>query len=110
MKYVNENGDRVEIVVNVKGMQYGVGKGITYTVSDVLITPPRKRKAKSYAAEIRDRYEYRSLDYGKRPEYVHQQFVKLCTQERIDQAVQETYAELHEQIKLENATVDYHVY
>lgn len=110
MKYVNENGERVEIVVDVRGLRYGSDKGITYVVTDVLVTPPRKRKAKSHAAEIRDRYEYRSLDYDKRPEYVHQQFVKLCTQERIDQAVQEAYAKLHEQIKPGNAAVDYHVY
>lgn len=107
MKYVNENGERVEIIVRITGVQYG---DFTYTVSDVLITPPRKRKAKSFAAEIRDRHEYRSLAYDKRPEYVHKKFAELCTQERIDQAVQEAYAKLHEQIKPENARVEYRVY
>lgn len=108
MKYVNENGDRVEIVVRADCMRYG--DDVRYIVSDVLVTPPRKRKAKSLAADIRERYDYRRGNTNERTEYVRQEFVKFCTQERIDQAIQEAYAELHERIKPENAEIDYRVY
>lgn len=63
----------------------------TYTVSDILITPKRKRKAISIAAQIRDQYDYRCTDYLERDIYVRKQYLKYCTEEDIENALQYAY-------------------
>lgn len=90
MVFVNENKERVEIVVRVVP-QYD---GCTYRVEDIYITPYRKRKPISIAAQVRDRYEYRCLDREKRDDYVRQEYLKYCTEEQLWEAVQEAYQEL----------------
>ncbi len=107
MKYVNERGERVEICVRTR-MDYG--NEVSYIVSDILVTPPRKRKPSSFAEKIRDHYAYRSTPYEQRGEYVQQEFLKICSQEQIDQAVHEAYEELNEKIRPGKAKVEYRVY
>lgn len=90
MVFVNENKEHVEIIVKVS-LQYN---GCTYRVEDIYITPYRKRKPISIAAQVRDRYEYRCLDREKRGDYVRQEYLKYCTEEQVWEAVQEAYREL----------------
>lgn len=101
MTIINEKKERVEIVVYT----YIRSGRCEYRISDILITPFRKRKALSVAAMIRDRYEYRKLGYDERLEYVHQEFLKYCTEEQIAQAVQEAY----EKLKPDADMITYHV-
>ena len=91
MIFVNENRDRVEIVVRTI-LNYG-GE-CQYRIEDVCITPYRKRKPISLAAQIRDRYEYRVLDRDARREYIHNEYLKYCTEDQIWEAVQEAYREM----------------
>lgn len=91
MIFVNENRDRVEIVVRTI-LNYG-GE-CQYRIEDVYITPYRKRNPISLAAQIRDRYEYRVLDRDARREYIHNEYLKYCTEDQIWEAVQEAYREM----------------
>lgn len=91
MVFVNENKERIEIIVGVS-LQYN--NGCVYRVEDIYITPYRKRKRISVAAQVRDRYEYRCLDREKRSDYVRQEYLKYCTEEQLWEAVQEAYREL----------------
>lgn len=91
MTFVNENKDRVEIVV--RAIQDYNGK-CRYRLEDIYITPYRKRKQISLAAQIRDRYDYRRLGYDERPEYLHKEYLKYCTEEQIWEAMQEAYQEM----------------
>lgn len=90
MVFVNENKERIEIVVRVY-LQYN---GCMYRVEDIYITPHKKRKPISVAAQVRDRYEYRCLDCEKRGDYVRQEYLKYCTEEQLWEAVQEAYRKL----------------
>lgn len=92
MTFINENKDRIRIVVRVN--HFGLGREIRYRVCDIMVKPYRKRKEISVAAGIRDRYEYRVLGTKERMEYAKKVFLEYCTQEQIDQAVQEEYQRL----------------
>lgn len=92
MTFINENKDQIRIVVRVNNYDYG--GYIRFRVCDIMVKPYRKRKEISIAASIRDRYDYRVLDSDGRKEYVKNVFLKYCTQEQIDKAVQEEYKKL----------------
>lgn len=91
MTFVNDNKERVEIVVRAMLDYSG---DCTYRVKDVYITPYRKRKPISVAAQIRNRYEYRKLNREGRLEYVRQEYLKYCTEDQIWEAVQEAYNQM----------------
>lgn len=91
MVFLNQNKDQIRIVVQVRADFNG---GVKYVVSDIMIRPYRKRKEISVSADVRDRYEYRVLNLEGRAEYTKNVFLQYCTQEQIDQAIQEEYARL----------------
>lgn len=91
MMFVNENRERVEIIVRTILDYHG---NCRYVVEDVHVTPYRKRNPISMAAQIWDRYEYRVLDRDARAEYTHQEFLKHCTEEQLWEAVQEAYRQM----------------
>ncbi len=101
MTFINDKKERVQIMVYT----YIRSGRCEYRITDILITPFRKRKALSLAAIIRDRYEYRQLSYDERPKYVHREFLKYCTEEQIAQAVQEAYEGLKPDVDM----ITYHV-
>ena len=91
MTFINENKERVEIVVETRVDFHGC---CTYRIGDIYITPYRKRKPISVAAQVRDRYEYRVLDRDNRPEYIRQEYLKYCTEDQIWEALQEAYRQM----------------
>lgn len=91
MTIINENRERIEIVVHIISDYTG---HFQYRIDDIYITPYRKRKPVSLAAKIRDRYEYRVLGREKRAEYIRNEYLKYCTEEQILQAVQEEYRKM----------------
>ena len=71
MTFINEKKERVEIVVRTMLDYHG---NCTYRIEDIYITPFRKRKPISIAAQVRDLYEYRKLNHEERAEYAHQKW------------------------------------
>ena len=67
----------------------------TYRIEDIYITPFRKRKPISIAAQVRDLYEYRKLNHEERAEYAHQEYMKYCTEDQLWEAIQEVYHQWH---------------
>lgn len=88
MTFINEQKSKIEISVR---LFVGNGNTIQYRIDDIYITPYRKRNRISVARQIQDRYEYRILDYSLREEYVHQEYLKYCTEDQLWEAVQEEY-------------------
>lgn len=91
MIFVNENRERVEVIVRTLLDYYG---SCRYMVEDIYVTPYRKRDPISIAAQVRNRYEYRVLDRDARAEYTHREFLKHCTEEQLWEAVQEVYRQM----------------
>lgn len=91
MVFINQNKDQIRIDVRVRIEFDGTAR---YVVHDVMVKPYRKRKEISISSGISNRYEYRVLDAAGREEYVQKVFLEYCTQDQINQAIQEAYAKL----------------
>lgn len=91
MTFTNKNKDKIKIIVNPS---IDFSKNCFYRVVDICITPYKKRKAISLASIIRDKNEYRMLDREGRGKYVHNEFLKYCSEEQLQEAVQEIYRKM----------------
>ena len=91
MTFINEKKERVEIVVRTMLDYHG---NCTYRIEDIYITPFRKRKPISIAAQVRDLYEYRKLNHEERAEYAQQEYMKYCTEDQLWEAIQEVYHQM----------------
>lgn len=85
---VKKDDCKLQICVSVSC----AGSSATYKVVDVRYIPKRKRKPVSIATQITSSYEYRHRDYCDRESYVKEQYLKYCTEEDIENAIQYTYS------------------
>lgn len=67
---------------------------VRYTVRDVLTCAKGKRKYHSIASAVRDRYEYRLLDFEGKEQYAKAEFLKVCTEDDIATALRIAYEKM----------------
>lgn len=91
MIFLNDNNDKIEIVVNIV-MDYS-GK-CRYRISDILITPYGKRKTISLSSKIKCTNEYRITGRDTLSEYIRSEYLKYCTEDQIWEAVREEYEKM----------------
>ena len=99
---IQKEAHKVKIIVRIS-CDYSK---VNYRISDVLTLPKGKRKWLSAAADIRDDYSYRRLGQVFREAYVKEQYLKICTIEDIENAVNAA----HEKIKPSADNVTFGVY
>lgn len=84
---IQKDGYKVKIIVRIS-CDYSK---VNYRISDILTLPKGKRKWLSTAGFIIDDYSYRRLGQTHREAYVKERYLKICTIEDIENAVNAAY-------------------
>lgn len=87
---IKKPSGKVKIVVDVR-YEYGTA---CYRVCDVLTCAKGKRKWLSTASLIRDRYDYRSLDFDEKSDFAKSEYLKICTEDDIAAALRTAYEKM----------------
>lgn len=85
---VKKDDCKLQILVSIRCS----GGAASCTVEDIRRTQKGKRKPISISAQVRDTWEYRRRGYDERGKYVKEQYLKYCTEEDIESAIQYAYS------------------
>lgn len=91
-EYVLQREDgKVKIVID---LQTSYGSKPKFVVRDIRTCAKGKRKFISIGDLERDGYKYRHTDYEKREEYIKNVFLRYCTIEEIEAAIEDVISQI----------------
>lgn len=82
---------KVKIVIDLQNSYNNKPK---FVVRDILTCAKGKRKFISIGDSERDDYKYRHTDYEKREEYIKSVFLRYCTIEEIETAIDDVISQI----------------